>query len=99
MIQCRDCEFCSVGTGGHLSFRCDPFDNIKEPECLHKWQLLKIDLMVRAYQATLEYYRRLAPLQERMFKHVERELNDADESDKWKTPDDQDENDTTEDNP
>ena len=36
--------------------------------------------------------RRFAPLQEKMFKQVERELNDVDEADKWKQVDD-DEND------
>ena len=87
MIQCRDCEFCKVGPKGQLSFSCDPFGNVREPECVSKWMLLKIDLMVRAHQATLQYYRRLAPLQERMFKHVERELDDMDESDKWKISD------------
>ena len=88
MIQCKNCEFCKVEPSGQLSFSCDPFDNVKEPECVNKWLLLKIDLMVHAYQATLDYYRRLAPLQERMFKHVERELDDMDESDKWKVDDD-----------
>ncbi len=92
MISCKDCEFCKVGDDGQLAFACDPFSNIKEPECLNKWLLLKTDLMVRSYQATLEYYRRLAPLQERMFKHVERELDGMDESEKWKIDDDEDEN-------
>ncbi len=91
MISCKDCEFCKVGTDGKLAFACDPFSNIKEPECINKWLLLKIDLMVRSYQATLEYYRRLAPLQERMFKHVERELDGMDESEKWKIDDGEDE--------
>ncbi len=91
MIQCKDCEFCKVESSGQLSFACDPFNNIKEPECINKWLLLKIDLMVHAYQATLEYYHRLAPLQERMFKHVERELDDMDESEKWKVDDDDEE--------
>ena len=96
MIQCKDCEFCKVGPDGQLAFACDPFSNVKEPECITKWQLLKIDAMVRSYQATLEYYRRLAPLQERMFKHVERELDDMDESEKWKIDDeDQDQQDQT----
>ncbi len=90
MINCKDCEFCKTDPSGQLSFSCDPFANVKEPECVNKWLLLKIDLMVRAYQATLEYYRRLAPLQERMFKHVERELDDMDESEKWKIDDDED---------
>ncbi len=90
MLNCRDCEFCKVGTDGHLAFGCDPFSNVKEPECINKWLLLKLNMMVEAYQATLSYYRRLAPLQERMFKHVEQELDDMDESDKWKLQDEQD---------
>lgn len=90
MISCKDCEFCKVGPDGQLAFDCDPFSNVKEPECINKWLLLKTDAMVRAYQATLEYYHRLAPLQERMFKHVERELDDIDESDKWKLDEDED---------
>jgi hypothetical protein len=44
----------------------------------------KIDTMVRAYQATLDMYKRLAPLQEKMFKHMEREIDDAEEADQWK---------------
>ena len=92
MINCKDCEFCKVDSSGQLAFACDPFSNIKEPECINKWLLLKIDLMVRSYQATLEYYHRLAPLQERMFKHVERELDDMDESEKWKIDDGEDDN-------
>ena len=91
MINCRDCEFCKAGTDGQLAFGCDPFGNVKEPECINKWLLLKMNMMVEAYRATLEYYRRLAPLQERMFKHVERELDDVDESEKWKLQDEQDE--------
>ena len=96
MINCRDCEFCKVGTDGQLTFACDPFGNVKEPECINKWLLLKMNMMVEAYRATLEYYRRLAPLQERMFKHVERELDDMDESEKWKLQDEQDEQDEQE---
>jgi len=91
MINCKDCEFCKVSADGHLAFACDPFGNVKEPECINKWLLLKVNMMVEAYQATLEYYRRLAPLQERMFKHVERELDDMDESENWKLQDEQDE--------
>jgi hypothetical protein len=84
MMQCSQCEFFVRGPGGQAAFRCDPFSNIKEPECLIKWQLIKLDTMVRAYQATLEHYKRLAPLQEKMFRHLEREIGDIDEADKWK---------------
>ncbi|MCH7814599.1 MAG: hypothetical protein IID40_11335 [Planctomycetes bacterium] len=78
-----------------MELHCDPFSNIKEPECLVKWQLKKLDTMVKAYLSTVEMYRRLAPLQERMFKHMERELDDVDETDAWKfgSGDDDDEED------
>ena len=92
MMQCSDCEFFSVGPDGAVQLLCNPYSNIKEPECLVKWQLTKLDTMVQAYLATAEMYRRLAPLQEKMFRHVERELDDAEDADSWKTglQDDQD---------
>ena len=34
MIQCKDCELCEAGPNGKRIFRCDPFNNIKEPECI-----------------------------------------------------------------
>jgi hypothetical protein len=47
--------------------------------------------MVQAYQATLEQYRKLAPLQERMMKHLEKEMDDMDDAESWKRPEDEDE--------
>ena len=88
MIQCKECEFYHRTESGEVGFSCDPFTNVKEPECLTKWQLLKINQMVAAYQATLDYYRRLAPMQEKMFKVMEREIDDISEADKWKVDDD-----------
>ncbi len=90
MIQCSECEFFRRSPGGQAIFACDPFTNIKEPECLAKWQLIKIDIMVRSYQATVEMYKRLAPLQEKMFRQMERELDEQDEADNWKYADDED---------
>jgi len=90
MIQCRDCELFERDASGRFAFKCDPFTNIKEPECLTKWQLIKIDQMVHAYQATLDYYRRLAPMQEKMFRVMEREMDEMDESEKWKVDDEED---------
>lgn len=84
MIQCKDCEFFHKGPTGEIAFACDPFTNVKEVECLAKWQLIKINQMVAGYQATLNYYRKLAPMQEKMFKVMERELEDISEADKWK---------------
>jgi hypothetical protein len=92
MIQCNSCEFYEVDAAGNSRLRCDPFRSIKEPECLVKWQLLKLDTMVKAYQATVAMYQKLAPLQEKMFRHMEQEMDDLDEADRWKAGyDDEDE--------
>lgn len=91
MMQCSDCEHYVRGPGGHAAFTCDPFTNIKEPECLQKWQLIKLEVMVRSHQATLQLYQRLAPLQEKMIRHMEREVQDIDEADSWKYQEDEEE--------
>ncbi|RPI59483.1 MAG: hypothetical protein EHM48_08815 [Planctomycetaceae bacterium] len=88
MIQCKDCEFYDKSRSDEGAFTCDPFTNIKEPECLAKWQLIRINQMVSTYQATLGYYRKLAPMQEKMFKAMERELDDMSEAESWKIADD-----------
>ena len=84
MIHCKDCEFFEVAPDGSFRFKCSPFENIKEPECLVKWQLVKLDVMVRAYMATVAHYRKLAPMQEKMMKAMERELDDMEEGESWK---------------
>ncbi len=91
MIQCKDCEFYERNAAGAILFRCDPFTNIKEPECLAKWQLVKTNQMIAGYQSMLNYYRKLGPLQEKMFKVIEREMDDINEADKWRVDDDDDE--------
>ncbi|MFW6153680.1 MAG: hypothetical protein ACOC95_00510 [Planctomycetota bacterium] len=97
MIQCQDCEFFEQNSKGGFAFKCDPFHNIKEPSCLIKWQLIKIEQMVQAYQATLDYYQRLAPMQEKMFRVMEREMDDLNESENWKIADDDDDDDDDDD--
>lgn len=101
MIQCSDCEMCERSGNGQLRFSCDPFSNIKEPECLMKWQILrqtelsqKVDRLVAAYEATVQMYRRLAPLQEKMFRHMQREIDDVEEADRWKIDTDEHEPDS-----
>jgi hypothetical protein len=85
MIQCKDCEFCEMAAGGQVRLKCNPFTNIKEPECLVKWQLLRLDLMIGAYMATIKEYKRIAPLQEKLYRRMSREMEDMDEADKWKS--------------
>ena len=84
MIQCETCEFFQRDADGHPHLLCDPFSSIKEPECLAKWQFVKLSQMVRSYEATLDMYRRLAPMQEKMFRHIEREIDEVDSADEWK---------------
>ena len=93
MIQCQDCQYFRRDKEGEISFACDPFVNVVEPECLAKWQLIKINQMVASHQATLAYYHKLAPLQEKMFKVMEREIDSMDEGEKWRVADDEDDED------
>jgi hypothetical protein len=91
MIQCQDCEYFQRGPDGQIRLNCDPFSTIKEPECLRKWMLIKVNQMVANYQAMMKFYDRLAPLQEKMFKFMEREMEDIDEAEKWKVNDEDEE--------
>ena len=91
MIQCKDCELCEMGPAGQRTFKCDPFGNIKEPECLSKWQLIRLDMLVASYQSMLQWYNKLAPIQDKLYKYVEHEIDDIEESDSWKLNDEEDE--------
>ena len=91
MLQCQDCEYHHRNPDGSPYLTCDPFSTIKEPECLAKWQLLELKVIARSHRATLDMYRRLAPLQEKLFQHMEREIDEVDEADRWKVADDDDE--------
>ena len=90
MIQCQDCEFCEIGPQGQKSFKCDPFSNIKEPECITKWQLIRLDMLLVSYHNVQRMQEKFAPMQDKLFKYMQREIDDISESDNWKL-DDQDE--------
>ncbi len=97
MLQCKDCQYFSRSEDGEIAFACDPFSTIVEPECLTKWQLIKtnqmgaqIAQMAAAYQATLGYYQKLAPMQEKMFKFMEREIDEQEDAESWKYTDPED---------
>jgi hypothetical protein len=72
---------------------CDPFATIKEPECIAKWLLIQLNVVAKSHQATLDLYTRLAPLQEKMFQHMEREIDETEEADRWKYGDDEQDDD------
>ena len=93
MIQCKDCDLYETGPDGRRVFKCDPFSNIKEPECVAKWQLLRLDMLVASYQSMLQWYKQLAPLQDKILKYMRREIEDMEESDQWKLDDDQEQQD------
>lgn len=93
MLQCIDCEFFRTRPDGTPQLLCDPFSNIKEPECLQKWKLVQLSLIAKSHQNTLDMYERMAPLQEKMFKHMEREIDEIDEADHWKKDADDDDDD------
>ncbi len=84
MIQCKDCELCEVSSEGRKSFKCDPFANIKEPECISKWQLIRLDMLLASYQGMLQWYGKLAPLQDKIIKYMQHEIEDLNEADGWK---------------
>ncbi len=97
MIQCKDCEFYHQHADGVPSLECDPFSTIKEPECLAKWQLLQLTTLAQSHEATQAMHHRFAPLQEKMFKHLEREIDEANNADQWKLVDDDEEEEEEED--
>lgn len=91
MIQCKDCEFCHVDPEGRKSFSCDPFTNVKEAECIAKWQLIRLDMLIASYQGMLKWYGKLAPLQDKIIQYMQREISDLDETESWKLDTDEDE--------
>lgn len=91
MLQCKDCEFCEFGPQGQVQLKCNPFSNVKEPECLTKWQLLRLDMMTSAYMATIAEYKKIAPLQEKLYRRMSREMDEMDDADSWKHDEEDDE--------
>jgi hypothetical protein len=89
MIQCKDCEYFEMGDDGRKVFKCDPFSNIKEPECINKLQLLRLDMLLATYRGMQNWQQKMAPMQDKLFKYMKRELNDVDEADQWKYDEDE----------
>jgi hypothetical protein len=84
MIQCKDCELYRQEPDGRRVFLCDPFNNIKELECLEKWQLLRLDMIAATQSNLASAQAQMAPIQDKILKYIKRELEDIDESEKWK---------------
>lgn len=88
MIQCNDCEYYEMDDSGRRVFKCDPFATIKEPECLAKWQLLRLDMLVAGHQRMTNWQEKMSPMQDKIFKYIRRELDDIEEADQWKQDED-----------
>lgn len=84
MLRCEDCEFFRRTPDGSPHLTCDPYSTIKEPECLAKWQIVQLQKIAAVHDATLAMHRRMAPLQDKLLRHVEREIDEAEEADRWK---------------
>jgi hypothetical protein len=41
-------------------------------------------MLLASYQGMLKWYGKLAPLQDKIFKYMQREINELDEADSWK---------------
>ncbi len=93
MLSCEDCEHFARDPDGSPLLMCDPFSNILDPSCLVKWQVFHLGTIARSHEATLEMHKRLAPLQEKMIRHMEREIDEVDEADQWKYIEDDEEED------
>jgi hypothetical protein len=46
-------------------------------------------MLLSSYQGMLRWQKEMEPMQRKMMKFVEREINDIDESDKWKIDEDE----------
>jgi hypothetical protein len=80
-----------MGTDGRRSFKCDPFTNIKEAECVAKWQLIRLDMLLASFHGMVKFQNKLAPLQDKILKYMQHEIEDLDEADRWKIDDEEEE--------
>ena len=87
MIQCSQCEYCIIAENGRKILKCDPFSNVKEPECLQKLQILRLDMLLASYRGMLRFQEKMGPVQDKLINYVEREIDSIEESEKWKYPD------------
>ncbi len=75
MIQCKDCELCIDG-----QLTCVATENIKEAECLLKWQIVALLKM----KEKIEVLCRIVPRQEKLLDYTEREIAERAKVDSWK---------------
>ena len=52
---------------------------------------MRLDMLVSGYRSMLGWYEEMGPMQNKLFKYVQHELDGLDESDGWKQNEDEDE--------
>ena len=91
MIQCSDCEHGRVQKDGLVTMTCHPGKNIKEPECLSKWMLLKLTNIERMWAHSIGATNDLIPLQVKLLQHNCAQIDDLEKGESWKQGSDEDE--------
>ena len=84
MIQCKDCELYQEDGPNGRKFLCNPFGNIKEPECIGKWTVIRLEMLIAMQQNIQSSQDRMAPIQNKIIKYVQREIDELEENDGWK---------------
>ncbi len=64
---------------------------------MQKWQLLRLDMMVSGFQSMRMFQQKMEPMQDKLYKYVQRELDDIEDADSWKFMDDLEDEDGPED--
>lgn len=49
-----------------------------------KWQLMRLDMLLSTQEALFRNNEKLAPLQDKLIRYVEKEIDDIDDADSWK---------------
>ncbi len=62
-----------------------------------KWQLMRLDMLLSTQEALFRNNAKLAPLQDKLIRYVEKEIDDLDDADSWKYGDDGDPDDSDDD--
>ena len=87
MLQCQDCEFGKELPDGGIDLTCDPARNIKEPECLTKWQILLLQNIRRDSALVAEVMPELKTwlsLVGPLAIHANDQITEREKSDDWK---------------
>jgi hypothetical protein len=49
-----------------------------------KWQILRLDLLLKHSRMNMSWQHKMSPIQDKILKYIQRELDDLDDADQWK---------------